>query len=233
MTARKDLKSLLEKAESLLNLQDDDKQLGLPPEEFEAEQLVTASARLLSRIYNYVTCLMDLTPTLQQVMEEKDVSLEISTGASDIATFHVSEAARQYVLRIVDKYKLADRSLVERLGEANWQRYRRIQRQIQNTREAYDDDDDDDDREIDQTTKSTFVPLSRFHDSGLGSSKRTRSSYAASLVSHTSFASTQSDVASGRLRVPPTPPEVNEGLSFTCYICGDILTNIKNRIDWK
>jgi hypothetical protein len=229
ISARKDLEGLLEKAESMLSLQVDNKQFGLPFEGLESEEEESSRLRLESRMHSYVTCLMDLAPTLQQVMGEKDVSLKDPRNASDVATFHVSQAARQYVLRIVDKYKNADHSLVERLGEANWQRYVRIQKQIQGTREG----EGDDDGEIGLTAKPTFVPLSKFHDSGLGSSKPARSSYAASAASHTSFASTQSDAPGGRLRVPPTPPEVAQGLSFACYICGDVLTDVKNRIDWK
>ena len=171
---------------------------------------------------------MDLAPTLQRAMDERAMALEFRTDARDAATFHVSEAARQYVLRIVDKYHHAGRGLVERLGEANWQRYIRIQRQIQSTREA-----DGGNGERSRTANSTFLPFSRFHDSGPGSSKLARSTYADSLASHTSLASTQSDASGGRLRVPPTPPEVAQRLSFRCCICGVILTNIKNRIDWK
>jgi hypothetical protein len=229
ISARKGLEGLLEKAGSMLSLEVGSEQFGLPSEGFETGEEQNSRLRLESRMHNYVTCLMDLAPTLQQVMGEKDVSLEDPRNASDIATFHVSQAARQYVLRIVDKYRNVDYGLAERLGEANWQRYVRIQCQIQSTREG----EGDDQGEIGLTAQSTFVPLSTFHDSGLGSSKPARSSYAASAASHTSFASTQSDVPGGRLRVPPTPPEVAQGLSFACYICGDVLTDVKNRIDWK
>jgi hypothetical protein len=229
ISARKDLEGLLEKAESMLSLQVGNEQFGLPSEGLEAAEEQNSRLRLESRMHNYVTCLMDLAPTFQQVMGEKDVSLEDPRNASDIVTFHVSHAARQYVLRIVDKYKNVDHGLAERLGEANWQRYVRIQSQIQSTREG----EGGDHGEIGPTARSTFVPLSKFHDSGLGSSKPARSSYAASAASHTSFASTQSDAPGGRLRVPPTPPEVAQGLSFTCYICGGVLTDVKNRIDWK
>jgi hypothetical protein len=213
----------------MLGPQAGNEQFGLPSEGFEAEEESNSRLRLESRMHNYVTCLMDLAPTLKQVMGEKDMSFEDPRNASDIATFHVSQAARQYVLRIVDKYKNIDHGLAGRLGEANWQRYVRIQSRIQSTREG----EGDDHGEIGLTAQSTFVPLSKFHDSGLGGSKPARSSYAASAASHTSFASTQSDAPDGRLRVPPTPPEVAQGLSFACYICGDILTDVKNRIDWK
>ena len=215
----------------MLNLHVDNEQFGSHTEALESEAGEKSPLRLESRMRNYVNCLVDLTPTLLQVMDEKDVSLEDPKNANDMVTFHVSQPARQYVLRIVDNYKSASDALVERLGEANWQRYVRIQSQIQGTRDAAEEDDDD--REIGQTAKSTFVPLSKFHDSGIGSSKPARSSYAASNASHTSFASTESDARTGRLRVPPTPLEVAEGLSFACYICGDVLADVRNRIDWK
>src|SRR5277367_4278797 len=86
---------------------------------------------------------------------------------------------------------------------------------------------------ISEIPKSTFRPVSLFHDSGLGTSMPSRSQYAASNASHTSFLSIETDAAKGRLRVPITPVEVGEGIAFTCFICAQRLSGIRNRVDWK
>jgi len=71
--------------------------------------------------------------------------------------------------------------------------------------------------------QSAFAPVSKFHDSGLGTS----------MASHSSFVSTEAESSLGRLRVPPTPDAVGNGLSFDCFVCGQRQAKIKNRVDWK
>lgn len=117
------------------------------------------------------------------------------------------------------------------MGEANWQRYVRLQdlaAAAENTVAG----------RIHQvivtgTPKSVFQPLSRFQDSSLGSSTHSISLYPASNASHASFLSSAGDAMKGRPRVPSTPIEVSEGKSFTCFICSKNLSGIRNRVDWK
>ena len=136
--------------------------------------------------------------------------------------FQVSGPARTYVINVRDRFANADSRLVERLGEANWQRHTALRTGME--------------QEAPETIgepKSVFVPVSMFHDSGLGSSVPANSSYAITVASHSSFVSSLAEDDTGVLRVPSTPKEVHEGRAFTCEICGHKLNRIKNRIDWK
>jgi hypothetical protein len=225
---------------------------------------------------NSILCLTDLIPTLEEGLREVDLAGRIQEDQADAIIFHVTEAAKQFVLQVHDKFRKADTGLIERLGEANWQRFTRIRQQIHsqqvhalNKEDGHKNEDGKGNEEestqneerreakhgpdkppsvpiarflasasvdipLEQDiVKSVFRPISEFHDSGLGSSKPARSRVSASLASHTSFQSSVSEKNKGRLRVPPTPAEVSSGKPFTCFICGQILMMIKNRIEWK
>jgi hypothetical protein len=172
----------------------------------------------------YTTCLMDLLPSMEdtlsltrQATDEDQPSLPLE--------FHVSGPARTYILNICDRFPKADSQLVERLGEANWQRHTALRGLPMQT--------DSSDVPVEELAKSVFVPVSLFQDSGLGCSVPAQTSYAATSASHTSFVSSQADEEAGRLRVPPTPKAVFKGIPFSCETCGQTLSQIKNRIDWK
>ena len=81
-----------------------------------------------------------------------------------------------------------------------------------------------------ETPKSVFTHCTLFHDSGIGTSVAPGTNYAAS---HTSFISSNAEEDCGSLRVPATPAEVSEGKPFRCFICTNMLYNIRTRIDWK
>jgi len=167
---------------------------------------------------------MDLLPSMEdtlslarQVKDEDQPSVPLE--------FHVSGPARTYILNICDRFPKADSKLVERLGEANWQRHTALRRLLLQA--------DSSDFPVEEPAKSVFVPVSLFQDSGLGSSLPSQTSYATTSASHTSFVSSQADEEGGGLRVPPTPKAVIKGTPFNCEICGQTLSQIKNRVDWK
>ena len=137
-----------------------------------------------------------------------------------VVPFAVSGPAQFYVGLVQDKFQKARRKLVERLGEANWQRHVNIRNQLDSETSAAEE----------PAAHSLFRPHSAFHDSGIGTSVPTHTTYAAS---HTSFRSSASESARGSIRVPPTPVEVATGQSFQCFLCKAKLSNIKSRIDWK
>jgi hypothetical protein len=95
------------------------------------------------------------------------------------------------------------------------------------------DDENEEGTEEQEIAHSTFLPVSKFHDSGLGTSVPAQSDHAFSIASHTSFLSSHAESEDGKARVPPTPEQVAEGQPFDCAICGQTLTSIKSRIDWK
>ena len=133
-------------------------------------------------------------------------------------------------MQIRDKYPKACTTLVERLGEANWQRYVRMRRKI---RQSESLDEEPDGEETFPSFQSTFVPT-EFHDSGLGSSVAFATHVTRSVASHASDMSSHADHGKGRLRVPDPPAKVLEArAAFICWICGNELSFIKNCRDWK
>jgi hypothetical protein len=211
---------LLEKVDSILGAEEDvDSHTEIEDSETEYA-LVDPNITFDKNMSLHVICLMDLSPTLERMVNDSNLAGEDPMIGPNGITFHVTESAKQYVLQVHDKFRDAPKSLVERLGEANWQRFVRIRASLRESQEL-------------EAAKSAFVPMSKFHDSGLGSSAPTRSHFAASVASHSSFVSTEAEVSVGRLRVPPTPEEVGNGLPFECFICEQRQSKIKNRVDWK
>lgn len=188
--------------------------------------------RIITSLKAGVDCLMDLLCSM-----ENTLNYAYQTNLNDEATvtveFQVSGPARTYIINVFDRFAKADSRLVERLGEANWQRHIALRAGLtQQTKSANVPSTAtvDGDQEI---PKSVFVPVSMFHDSGIGTSIRANSSYAATVASHSSFVSSLAENDCGSLRVPPTPKEVAQGIPFTCDICGHVLSRITNRVDWK
>ena len=170
--------------------------------------------------------LMDLLPSLEQVSARMQQQ-QHSSSHIDL-TFSVSEPALPFVRNLADRFKNAPISLLERLGESNWQRFLAIRArrdQAFKTRDAGNEVPVLSDNAI---YKDGVLPKSIFHDSGIGSSL-----YEPSAASHTSFQSSLADDENGEYRVPKTPAAVSFGKPFTCEICGMRLNNISNRVAWK
>lgn len=164
------------------------------------------------------TCLAELRPSLEQNLSCGQKS-RLESVCPPPASFCLSDPAKVYVSLVKEKYQQAPTQLVERLGEANWQRHLRVRKRMENINSNIEED-----------ISSVFRPNSAFHDSGIGTSVPPQTLYA---ESHTSFISSNNEGDSYSLRVPPMPTEVNLGKSFQCQLCGQRLTRIKNRIDWK
>jgi hypothetical protein len=168
----------------------------------------------------YVGCLMELLPSMEETLSELEYEgLEEQPNHQPVE-FHASGPAQPYVLKVYDKFPKANLRLIHRLGEANWQRHMSLRK----TNTQIEDE---------QVPERVFIPVSLFHDSGLGSSLPARSTYAATTASHSSFQTTAADKNNGDLRVPPTPKEVSEGVPFSCQICGHVLSRIEHRIHWR
>ena len=80
------------------------------------------------------------------------------------------------------------------------------------------------------TLCSTFKAHSAFHDSGLGPSVLALTQ---SAPSHTSFVSSTSQKEEGRSRVLRELVEVDDGGPFQCYLCGEVISNVHNQVDWR
>ena len=174
--------------------------------------------------------LIELGPTLHQnIYYVEKARLQCSHPTA--VPFAVSEPAWIYVSHVREKFNQAQPRLIERLGEANWQRHRDVRRRMDAI--AILNEDPDDEREDGQEggiTCSMFYPYTAFHDSGIGTSVPARTVYA---QSHTSFQSNNTESEQASLRVPATPAEVSKGKAFECFLCGHTLSKIKSRIDWK
>jgi hypothetical protein len=175
---------------------------------------------------------MELLPSMETTLEYIQ-RINFDDKATSMVKFQVSGPARTYVLNVYDRFSKADSRLVERLGEANWQRHTALRAGLQQQKEAVEIPSTATVTGDPELPKSVFVPVSMFHDSGMGTSLPANSSCAATVASHSSFVSSLGDKNNGSLRVPPTPKEVSQGVPFACDICGHVLRRIKNRVDWR
>jgi hypothetical protein len=207
-------------------------------EDYEGRNKLSTS---IGSLATYTTCLMDLLPSMEDTLNFASQAKDEDQSSSPL-DFHVSGPARPYVLNIFDRFSKANSQLVERLGEANWQRHIALRnappQQSETTAVAIEEAPKSAFVPISLfqdsgAPKSVFVPISLFQDSGVGTSLPAQMSYAYTSASHTSFVSSQAGEEGGGLRVPPTPKAVSKGIPFSCELCGQKLSQIKNRIDWK
>ena len=223
-----DLASLLERAETIISDADRTASPYAGDEsdqsDYDSETSSIGENSVFENIQFGIARLMELAPTLQKNLV-RGREARTQHILSSPQPFRVSKPAETYVKIAQEKFKQADLNLVQRLGQASWQRHRRIREMMYGS--------DESDKEEPTTEHSTFRPPPTFHDSGLGTTISSASQYAASVASHTSFASIIHEEGTKSLRVPPMPPHVANGKPFTCPICGRLQSKIKNRNDWK
>ena len=221
------LTSLLEQAKSVTMIGDEDPSIeDDESSSSEASDLddsaQESSSTLCNKVDFDIRCLMELSATLRQNISFYMGTDERISPQTTIA-FSVSDPARSYVALIQEKFKQADANLVQRLGEANWQRHIRVRQQ------TAQETDDEEPVHVEEPI-SVFKPHSTFHDSGIGTTVASKSQY---THSHTSFRSSHPESETCTMRVPPTPAEMVAGKPFQCQICNKKLSNIKHRVDWK
>ena len=171
----------------------------------------------------HIDCLVELAPAIEQNIRRLKKNSQIEPLVHDALS--ISNPAEAYILSIREKFKGAKDDLVYRLGEANWQRHVAVRKSM----DAISEEIPVPGISLD-AAHSLFERSSAFHDSGIGTTVASQATYA---QSHTSFASSKSEGEGEGRRVPPMPAEVRAGKPFRCHICGDILSWIKHRNDWK
>ena len=187
---------------------------------------------LIKDIQSRTQCLMDLVPTLEINLalagKERRRVLHATQNP-----FLISEPAHVYISLVREKYKEADDKLVERLGEANWQRHVNVRRNMDEISTSLEP-------ESTSLAEKGIVPSvlgpSMFYDSGIGTSVFERAFHQAHIssgASHSSFISSNANDDPKAARVPQLPAEVGIGEPFRCVYCGKVLGDIKNRQDWK
>lgn len=183
----------------------------------DSESEADPRARSIKYLTAYIQGLMDLGPMIEINLIESERRPDDAQQPA-LPAFDVSEPARTYVSVVRDKFPKAPTRLVERLGEANWQRHVQVRKRITDPGEK---------------TFKERIPVSVFHDSGIGSTMPSGSQYAATTFTRSSFNSSMAEKEYGSLRVPPTPKEVSLGQPFQCFLCQVTQRKIKNRVDWK
>lgn len=146
-----------------------------------------------------------------------------------------------YSDKIVNRFPAAAAGLVNRLARANWERFQKTNasREKNIAVAAAAAVNDAEEQPIvqgiisavvvtdggSQIAESQTEPVSKFHDSGLGDSVRTGSTYADTIMSYQ---------ARGResVRIPPLPEGAKQGNPFNCVACGRLMV-IMNNSDWK
>ena len=191
--------------------------------------------KLISRLESYVASLMDLLPTILHFCANDPLPEAKGATRARVPRVQASSAADYFINQVQDKFEHVDPSLARRLGEVGWERFRRLQRACMRNKEIITTEDSDSESEEviqEEIEPSTYVPVSTFQDSGLGTSLATKSRYSASVASHKSFLSTKSSTE-GALRVPKTPIQVSYGLPFPCKLCNRTVKDIDSRVKWK
>ncbi|KAK4691720.1 hypothetical protein P7C71_g5341, partial [Lecanoromycetidae sp. Uapishka_2] len=213
---------------------------------------------IISDLRSRNQCLFDLSGSLERPAADADLE---EIRHTDISNFKVSGPAEVWTRKIVDNYPEIDVTLAERLGEANWQRYQRVSKKLDDAEPFEDkseseDTDDESDRvgdlpEFTETTKSSADPSSIFSSVGrqtntTGTSvskndfdysfplarKRRIAKDLRSQATYTSVV-TNDQGERGWLKIPAMPKAVGLGKSFRCTVCGDKQKDIINQTTWK
>ena len=162
---------------------------------------------------------------------------------------------------MIDNYPEINVTLAERLGEANWNRYQRVSKMlndaepVENDSESEDTDDEGDELgnlpDFTETTKSSADPSSIF--SSVGRQTNTTGTsvsnnafdyafpvarkrhVAKDLKSQATYTSvmTNDQGERGWLKIPAMPKAVELGKTFRCTVCGDKQKDIISQTEWK
>ncbi|KAF5560729.1 ankyrin repeat [Fusarium phyllophilum] len=160
-----------------------------------------------------VECLVELDPLIRNLVpdlsSQKQKHLETSEWAPQQA----------FCDKVEQRFPRADKSLILRLGEANWLRYR-ICQELRIAEEEFAEELQPDSKEDHKT-----VAGSRFRDSGLGTSLPTMSSYAETVM-------TYSGSDGQKTHIPRLSEEAKQGKSFPCVACGGTV-KVTTNAAWK
>ena len=94
--------------------------------------LMVTATKIFEDLRHQIQCLVDLVPLLDQELVRAEKASSRS-ASSEVAGCELSPSANYFVSLIGDKFKQAENYLVERLGEADWQRYKLLPKQLEDT----------------------------------------------------------------------------------------------------
>ncbi|KEY74960.1 hypothetical protein S7711_01308 [Stachybotrys chartarum IBT 7711] len=162
-----------------------------------------------------VQCILDLDPIIDCPAPDQARSNTTRDRGTIQWQPHIS-----YSDKIKNRFPKAEASLVERLAQANWDRFLRTKA----SRENYLAAQKCAEKEVEMRGPLT-EPVSKFHDSGLGTTAYSGTSYAETVMS---YRANERD----SIRIPPLPDGAKEGKKFDCLACGRRLI-IKSNSAWK
>ncbi|KFA79353.1 hypothetical protein S40288_03570 [Stachybotrys chartarum IBT 40288] len=162
-----------------------------------------------------VQCLLDLDPIIDCPAPDQEQSNTTRERGMLQWQPHIS-----YSDKIKNRFPKAEADLVERFAQANWERFLRTKASRESCLAAQKCVE----KEVEIGGPLT-EPGSKFHDSGLGTTAYSGTSYAETVMSYR---------ANGRdsIRIPPLPDGAKEGKQFDCLACGRRLV-IKSNSAWK
>lgn len=166
-------------------------------------------------IWTDVQCLHDLDPLIRFpapdiIQPSRDTQQEPVEWQPHIA----------YTDRIKFRFPDADPSLVDRLARANLERFQKGKADRRKNQSAGIKSD-----EVAGTIAEYTEPLSKFNDSGIGTSINTGSAYAETVMSYR-------QEGGESVKIPPLSKEAKQGKPFECVACGRKLV-ITNSSVWK
>ncbi len=146
-----------------------------------------------------IQCLVDLGSRFKEPIRDRP-SKEVAALPTQVSEW---DPSKSMAARIRHRYPDGDHAFIEIQGQVNWERRQRLYASKESSAR-------DPQRSI--QTAGTLV-ASEFHDSGLGTSVATPSSYAETVLSY-------HGTKGGSIKIPPVPAEGLEGKPFACDICG-------------
>ena len=183
-------------------------------DESEADFPTDSIDEVLEDLKVGIRCLIDLIPSILWPAEDPEHGEKVP-----LISFLKERTAHQYYVDLISKqFPKADTNLIERLGQANWARFKRGQAEREANVEM---------ETININLSGSVCSPSKFRDLGLGSSAPARTTYAQSIVS-----SLSSHMDGSRSRTPPLSENAKKGEPFSCDACGRSI-RVKSDREWR
>ena len=163
-----------------------------------------------------IDLLHEMVPALDDIAIELETPVLTDTYSMSEDNLNLSGPASHYYRKIVDRFPLLTTTLAKRLAQASWRRHNRVRGALEKRKIAI-----------------TSELMTEFHDSGLGTTLKTASTYAASQASYQSFMSSRADIEGAHARLPEMPSEISSGRPFVCDLCGLEVKDVKNKLQWR
>jgi hypothetical protein len=162
-----------------------------------------------------IQCLVDLGPRYDEPIRDRLVEEKEAPPPTEPKDWNPAE---YLVSRIRHRYPEGEDGLLSLLGQQSWDRLKALYAMRESNRETNQK------LEVAEAAVGDKAGT-EFHDSGLGTSIATPSSYAETVVSYHGS-------KGGTIRIPPLPVEAAQGKAFRCPVCGQSV-QISTKSRWK